>query len=214
MAQLIVPNGAQVKLKWLVAGTPMLTVLGASGTNTVAVTQTLANTIGAGVKSAFTSSGYAGCVGISAALEKVSVRDVKGPNQPEFEDTGAAVAGTNADTDFLPKNVALVVTYKTLLAGKSYRGRSYLPALMEADSEFAGTIDQACVDAGIAFITAIEAVFSGSGLSHAVLSPALPSRTTAAGDTLPPKAAFATNVTSVTSRSNIPGSQRRRLHRP
>lgn len=214
MAQLIVPNGAQVKLKWSIAGTPMLTVLGASGTNTVAVTQTLANTIGAGIKSAFTSSGYAGCVGVSAAITKVSVRDVKGANQPEYEDTGAAVLGTNADADFLPKNVALVLTYKTILAGKSYRGRSYLPGLMEADNEGAGTIDAACETAAIAFITSVEAVLSGSGLTHAVLSPALPSRTTAAGETLPPKAAFATNVTSVSSRSNIPGSQRRRLHRP
>lgn len=214
MAVLIVPNAAQIKIKWSVAGTNMLTVLGASGTNAVTVNQGTADALGSGIKSAFTTSGYAACIGTASGITKVSIRDVKIASQPEFDDSGGLVLGTNADADFLPKNVALVVTYKTLLAGKSFRGRSFLPGLVEADNSGSGLLSTVCLDAAVAFIEACEAVMTTAGLAHAVLSPALPVRTTQGGLELPAKAAFATTVTSVTTRSDIPGSQRRRLHRP
>lgn len=60
--------------------------------------------------------------------------------------TGLPLPGTGAATS-LPNNVALVVTKRTLLRGRSYRGRIYHPGLTEAlvtgnsvDGAFLGTL--------------------------------------------------------------------------
>jgi hypothetical protein len=191
----------------------MLTVLGASGTNSTAVDQAKADALDAAIKAAFVSSGFNGCLDPSSNLVSVGIRDVKGANQPEFSGNGPASPGTVVGGQIVPKSAALVLTYKTLLAGKSYRGRSYLPGITEADNDGDGNFSTTCIANAIAFMTAVQGAMTASGFAHAVLSPALPERTIN-GELEPAKAAFATPVTSISSRSTTPGSQRRRSHRP
>jgi hypothetical protein len=54
-----------------------------------------------------------------------------GPNNPPLEHTPSpAIVGTQTANP-LPNDVALVVSWKTALAGKSYRGRTYIGGLTQ-----------------------------------------------------------------------------------
>jgi len=54
------------------------------------------------------------------------------PPRADLYNTGFPVLGIKA-TEEPPHQVAAVVSTKTLYAGRSYRGRNYIPALSEAD---------------------------------------------------------------------------------
>jgi hypothetical protein len=76
--------------------------------------------------------------------------------------TGFPVAGGNAGGDELPHQVAMVVTLKTAYAGRSYRGRVYLPALTEAQFT-AGLFTAACVTAVNSCFTTLLGHIGSSG---------------------------------------------------
>lgn len=65
------------------------------------------------------------------ALEAVRITDLTTVNSPQLTDaTGLPAAGTGASPS-LPNNVALCITKRTLLRGRSFRGRIYHPGLTE-----------------------------------------------------------------------------------
>lgn len=214
MAVFVVPDGLQVKLRWDCGGVAILNVMGARGSLTTPVTQAKADTLSSSIKSSFTSSGLAACMPPSVSLQSVGVRDVNTANMAEFIGVGASVPGTAPTPQLLPRNNAIVITLRTARAGRSYRGRVYLSGLDEAKNSAGAGIDATAETAAIAFINAVKSALTAAGWTMAILSPALPERPSKPGGTLPAKPAFATDVTSVLSRSVAWGSQRRRNARP
>lgn len=164
----VVANAVQVRLLFGLGAEVAINVLNAQATPAVIVNQTLANTLGAAIKSTFTAQ-LAAQMHTSTTLQKVGVRDLRQANMPEFRDSGAAVAGTGTG-DPLPKQTALCITLRTALSGKSFRGRTYFGGYTEAANDSAGAVASATITATLAFCNAMAANFTASGLTNGVLS--------------------------------------------
>lgn len=83
------------------------------------------------------------------------------PPLADLYNTGYPRAGSIA-TEEQVHQVALVVSTKTAYAGRSYRGRNYIPALPEA-STTAGLFDNATVDAIQTYYDDLVAALGASG---------------------------------------------------
>lgn len=162
-------NGAaEVTLYYSVGGGYLaINKLGARVTGTVSFGQALANTLGAAIKTAYTTN--LAPKSSNSGLVRVGVRDLRTDNQSEYRDTGA-IALASGSGDALPAGVALCVTLRTAGSGKSFRGRMYLPGFDELQSTTTGTIDPACATSALAYCTAIQNAFRSSGLEWAVLT--------------------------------------------
>lgn len=168
MPAIVVPNTVEVRLLWSLVGAGAVNVLHATATGGLVVNQALANTLGSAIKSSFGST-WGPHVAANRTLSRVGVRDLRGPNLTEYLDTGAVAAGTGVG-DPLPPQAAICITLRTGKAGKSYRGRVYLPGGIEADNDTTGTIATAASTAAVAFITGIQSAMTASGLTLAVTS--------------------------------------------
>jgi hypothetical protein len=91
------------------------------------------NAVFADAQNALTSSGMLGRLANTAALNRVTVRDVSIPNQAEFVSTNAPVLGTSPALA-LPLSAAITVTSRTAKAGRSFRGRTYLAGWAETQN--------------------------------------------------------------------------------
>lgn len=195
MPPLVVPQGVLVRLLWSKGGTTTaINVLGARNATGAVINQTLTNTLGSSIKSAVTSSGLGALQGTTFALAQVGVRNIAIANQPEFLDTGAAVAGSGTG-DYLPPQVSFAVTLRTALAGRRYRGRTYLTGFVEAASDANGVATSGTATAAVAFITAVQSAMATSGLTLAVVSRVL---------------SITEPVTAIVSRDLLWETQRRR----
>jgi len=209
MASLVIPNAIQVRLKWML-GTSVTAynVLHASTGSGTQPTQALANTIGAAIKARYTSSGLALQHTTVTSLNKVGLRWIGAANFMEFEDAGAAVAGTGVG-DPLPRAIALVVTLRTGMVGKSYRGRVYIPGWVEGANDGAGLASAAAQTAAAAFVNGVATDLAASGYVLGVASRERPADPSA----VPPvtfKAAFITPTTTGLVRDALWDIQRRR----
>lgn len=200
MAVLIVPNAAQMRLIWSLSGALYaLNVMGVVNAGGIAITQSLANTIGAAIKTAFNTN-QAAFTNVAVSLANVGIRDIRTANSAEFLDAGAATPGTQAG-DMLPPQTALCITLRTAFAGRSFRGRVYLPGPGEAGNGATGA--SLNVATGVAFITAVKAALVSSSLDLGVIH-----RPTEAPK--PVTAGFITPVTSIVCRDAVWDTQRRR----
>jgi hypothetical protein len=135
---------------------------------------------------------------------------VRVANQAEFVGTGGLLAGTGGG-DPLPAQLAAVVTLRTALAGKSFRGRVYISGANEAENDAAGHIVAAFNTAIALFITGVQTDMATEGITLAVLS-----RPRFAN--LPPPldvetyAGAITPVTAILTRDTEWDDQRRRKH--
>lgn len=201
MPQLVVPNAGQMRLIWSLGGQLYaLNVMGVVNTGNIAITQALTNTIGTAIKSALTSSGMGAFVHTTVALANIGLRDVRTANTAEFLDTGGAVAGT-ATGDILPPQIALCITLRTAQAGRSFRGRVYLPGFGETSNTVLGVVSSTTTM--VAFVTAVKSALVASSLDLGVLSRPAPAAT-------PPRSGFVTTVTSIVARDAVWDTQRRR----
>lgn len=190
-----------MRLIWSLGGQLYaLNVLGVVNAGGIAITQALTNTIGTAIKSALTSSAHAASIHTTVALANIGLRDIRTANTAEFLDSGGAVAGTAAG-DLLPPQTAFCITLRTAQAGRSFRGRVYLPGYGESVNTAAGAL----VGAGssVAFVVAIQAALVTSSLNLGVLSRPNALR-------VPPSAGFITPVTSIVARDLVWDTQRRR----
>lgn len=170
MAVLVVPSAVLVRFIWAKSGTPFaVNVLGGRKVSATTIDQGFANTLGAAIKAAFTSSAMNGQVGTTITLQNVGVRDISAPNRPEFRDVGAAVAGITAQ-DLLPPQVALCATLRTANAGKNYRGRYYQAGYTEQSNQADGTAAPGGPTTLVAWLTAVKDAMTASGLSLAIVS--------------------------------------------
>lgn len=164
----VVANAVQVRLLWLIQTETAFNVLNFRATSSVVVNQALADSLGTQIKPSFAAQ-WAGHVAAGSSLQKVGVRDLRVANQAEYVDSGAAQNG-GAAADALPPQDAVVVTLRTAKAGRSYRGRVYLPGLSELDNTSAGVTSTAANTAAAAFINDIASRLQPLGLFLAVLS--------------------------------------------
>lgn len=95
------------------------------------------------------------------SVTTIRVEDVKPGTVATQDSVAGAVAGSNAG-DPLPAQCALVFTLATLVKGRSYRGRFYLPGVTE-DEVTAGTLNGASVTSFTTIGTQLGAVFGPSG---------------------------------------------------
>lgn len=159
-----------VRLIWTRAGVAWAyNVMAAQNTAGTAITQTLANTLGAAIKANFTSSGLAAATNIGVGLANIGVRDINTPSHVEFLDSGAAVGGSAAGK-LLPPQDAVVITLRTALAGRSYRGRFYVPGSGENSYTSTGGVATATTTACQGFVQSMIAAFAASNIIFAVWS--------------------------------------------
>lgn len=170
MPPLVVPQAALVRLIWTLGGSPYaINVLGARKTGAATIDQTVANTLGAAIKGSFGSSGAAAKISTSVSLGTVALRDISGPNNPEFRDAGAAVAGSAAG-NVLPLQVAMCITLRTARAGKSFRGRMYVPGFTVASNTATGQVLGADATIIEGWVNALRGNFTSAGLTQAIVS--------------------------------------------
>lgn len=201
MPQLIVPNAAQMRLIWAHSGQLYaLNVMGVVNAGNIAITQALVNAVGAAIKTGFGTSFLNAAVSSAVQLTNVGLRDIRTPNTSELIDTGAAVAGT-AGTDFLPPQTAFCVTLRTAFAGRSFRGRCYLPGFAEVQNTAAGVNTDPST--ATAFVAAIKAALISNALDLGVISRPNP-------DATPPRVGSINTVTAIVSRDGVWDTQRRR----
>lgn len=167
---LVVGNAALMRLIWNAGGVPSaVNVYGVDNASSAVITQALTNTVGAAVKAALTSSGLGARLGSTISLANVGLRSIASPNQPEFMDAAVATACTGSG-DLLPLNVSLCVTLRTALAGRSFRGRSFIWGWTETDNTTTGAASATAQTSAKAFVDAIETALASSGLHLAVVS--------------------------------------------
>lgn len=201
MAQLVVPNAAQLRVIYSLSGTLYaLNVYGVVNSGSISITQALTNTIGTAIKSAFTSSGQGATINAAVSLANIGLRDLRTPAQTEYIDTGAAVAGTGTG-DLLPLQTALCITLRTAFAGQRFRGRTYLCGYGEVNNTATGTIN--ATNVAVAWITAIKTALVANSLDLGVIH-----RPTEAP--LPVTSGFITPVTAIVARDAVWDTQRRR----
>ena len=194
-----------VRLIWTKSGVAWAyNVLAAQNSAGTAVTQALANALGTTIKANFTSSGLAANTCLAVGLGNIGVRDINTPNHVEFLDVGAAVPGTAAGKLLPPQN-ALVVTLRTALAGRSYRGRMYIPGSGESSYTSTGGPATANLTAAQSFAQSMIAAFTAANLTFAVWS-----RPREASGTSPSWGGAITPVTAAVARAQPFGTVRSR----
>lgn len=209
MAELVIPQGVLVRLIWRRGGADTaVNVLGATNVSAIAINQSLANSVGAAIKSSFNST-LAASVGTDVSLSQIGLRNINVANQAEFLDVNAVQAGLEGTSSLLPPQISLAVTLRTALAGPSYRGRVYLYGFTEAINDAGSLAIAATGTAAVSFVTGIQTALAAAGLTLAVLSRPQDAQPLA----VPPKlakAGWATPVTSIVLRNLAWDTQRRR----
>jgi hypothetical protein len=170
MPALEVDHAALLRLVWGLNGQDTaINVLGVHNPSNTEITQGMADSLGAAIKTAFTTSGQAAHIHPNVSLSRVGIRAIHDPNLPEFTDGGDQVQGVG--TGFLlPPQTCLVVTLRTAFAGRSFRGRSYLWGYSSDSNTFLGVAASAAGTAAKAFIDAINTALAAPGFALAVVS--------------------------------------------
>jgi hypothetical protein len=200
---LVVPNTVQVRVIWSVSAVPFaVNVLHFRNAGSVAVDQSLANGIASDVSAAFSSNvGVGGQWNSSTGITRVDVRDLNTANQPEFTAPVSGALGT-ASAELLPKQVALVVTLRTALAGRSFRGRVYVPGWSEIANQAGGVASTTTMSLADGIVRNIRANLSIRGLIMGVVS--------TRANKAPRPVNIITDVVSLAVRDNQWDNQRRR----
>lgn len=162
MPPIVIEGTLSIRVIWLLSGALLgENVLHANiGAGSV-VDQAMANTIAGHLVSAHGTSGLNGIQPTSVTLDRVDIRDVRTPNQPLI--SGAVGSAGTSVAELLPRGNALVVTARTALAGKSFRGRTYIPGLDETTSGADGRAVPAATTATVAFLDDFNGLMTGSG---------------------------------------------------
>lgn len=209
---LVIPNALMFTLNWSGETRTWKNVVGILSTGTFpTVDQTFANSQFSSMRASMVASGMLPLLASTVVLESMSVRAINIANQPEFIGTGTPLAG-GGTTDCLPLNVAMCITLRTAMAGKSFRGRIYFSGWDEATNLATARSDPAVGTACVNFLSTWNTNLAASGLAQAVLSRPAPAKT------IPEKvfagrAGQATRVTIQLARSDKWDSQRRRTGR-
>lgn len=209
---LVIPNAAMLKLRWANTGNQWLNVLGVVGNPTLPpIDATVAEAIFAAIKASTFMPAFLGCLAQSTIFQGISLRDISVANRFEFQSTGASTFGTST-TDALPLSVASVVTLRTALAGKSFRGRVYLSGFAELCNDATGRADTQSQVSSVDFINAVNTALQAHAMRLAVLSRPFAAKTIPQ-KIIPSRGGGVQAMTAAESRNNKWESQRRRTGR-
>jgi hypothetical protein len=152
---------------------------------------------------------YAPFVSISLTLNEIYITSLASATgfvysqpAPTPNPTGDEIANV------MPNNVALTVSFRTSVRGRSFRGRNYISGLPE-DAVTANTVDNTTIAAVTAGYEELMAVASGNSAKWCVVSRY--SGVDGDGDPIPRVAGIATDIASVLVVDATVDSMRRRL---
>lgn len=209
----IIPAAVEFDLTWnLSSGKQVKNVLHGSVAGGFAATAAVAQAIYAAIIGSASWTAWAAFLSNTSQLANVQLRDMRTANQPWVLSTGAATPGTSVSAA-LPPGVSLVISERTALAGRGYRGRIYLPGLA-ANALVVGTgaASAAANTAAVNFINAVSAAMTANGVTLAIANPARAAYAGRRGRAIPARAAGIVPVTSVLARLTALTSQRRRSY--
>lgn len=191
---IIITGTYEIRIVWALSGADWaVNVLHAQLPGGESVNAGLAAAWATDLNALHDSSGLAAVQPATVTIDRVGVRDLRVANQAMHEaDVNSPGTGTG---DLLVRAASVVVTMRTNLAGRSFRGRSYVPGFNEAQNGADGTIAPAASAAAAAWISGIRTAATARGHTLAVASP---------------KLGLSTPVTSQLVRDNVWDVQRRR----
>jgi len=140
----------------------------------------------------------------TVSLIAVEASDLTSDSGPQAVDTGGLPVAGDVTSRAMPNNVALCVSFRTGLRGRSFRGRNYLPGMSsDAVSEGVNEVNAAYQTSVRNAYLAVQLTIEGVGAEWVVVS--------RFHDGAPRVSGVATPVTNVVFTDNIVDSQRRRL---
>jgi len=208
---LVIPGVIEVILRWaLPNGKLVSNVLHGENLGPVPVDPALAQALFAGIVGDAAWTTYAAHIATTAALQRVDVRDLNVALAPLFESTGAAAAGTDAFFP-VPEGVALVATLKAAIAGRSGRGRVYLPGFGVDNVDAQGHAIAGLTGDAVGFVQLVSDQIFAAGMFMTIATRAHAAYVSpATGLMVPALAAGSNRVTQITVEDNVFDSQRRR----
>lgn len=205
-------NGIEVDLLWNLANGKLgvKNVMGGIVAGGFVATSTVAQAVYAAIIASASWTAYVPYIHSTAAFAGVQLRDLRQANNPFVKSTGTATAGTGAATA-LSSGLAIVVNLPTAFAGRSMRGRVYLPGI-DSSAEIAGTglVLAAAVTAAVNFVTAVQTALTASSITLAIKQPGRQQYNGVTGTLHLIRPANMQQVTTPQSRTAFFGSQRRR----
>jgi len=140
----------------------------------------------------------------TVSLIAVEASDLTSASGPQTIDTGGLPEAGGVTSRAMPSNVALCVSFRTGLRGRSFRGRNYLPGMSsDAVSEGVNEVNAAYQTSIRNAYLAVQLTIEGVGAEWVVVS--------RYADGSPRTAGVATPITNVVFTDNVVDSQRRRL---
>lgn len=209
---IVVPNAVQVNIQFtLPNGKIVQNILHGQVAAGFAATAAIAEAVRASIAGSAAWTSWAAFLNSATTFSAVAIKDLRSAGLPLVFSTGAAVAGTAAaGTNALPADTSVAITLRTAQAGRSKRGRVFLPGLSNLGIATTGAMLATAQTAAVNLVTQFQTSMSASGITLSLINPARQAYTGRAGAAIPARAAGVVNVTSITSRSTTLRTQRRR----
>jgi hypothetical protein len=204
------PNTVAVRLRWLFNNTTQYNILHGQYTIAGPLSPNIAENIFSAIKANAAWTTFAGHLATTMGFAGVDVLDLRSPNIPPVSSTSLISPGTGTGAALGPQN-STVMTLRTAFTGRSFRGRTFLFGYTVAATDANGHIVAQVNTDAVAFMNAVQAAMSAQAITLAIRSPALPSRPSKPGGTLPPKDFTITPVTLIQARDTVWDTNRRRL---
>jgi hypothetical protein len=206
----LVPSCAHISIHWaLPSGKSGFNVLTGRYTGTFAGSVAQANAILAALTTGAPATALLSHMPATVAINDVQIRDIAVANQPVITSQPPGAAGTAAGIA-LPNEVALVITKRTAGAGRSNRGRMYIPGWTVAAVAADNTAIAAVITDLQAWANTIQNALNGSGYQLVIPNPARAAYIGSTGTAHPARPAGSVTVQSLQVRDNHFDSQRRR----
>lgn len=209
----IIPNCIEVDIVWnIVPSKQVKNVLHGQVSAGFNATAAVAQAIYAAIIASGQWTTYKAYVNAGCSLQGVNLRDLRSANMPLVTSTGGATSGTGAGLA-LPAGVSAVLSLKTNSAGRSNRGRIYLPGLDSTCLNLnTGQFLSAFQTAAAGLLTEIETALTAQSITHSIANPARQQYTGRKGAVHAARPAGLVQVTSGVLRNLQPYSQRRRQY--
>jgi len=207
---LVIPQTAQMRLIWQLANTVASNVLHAIVPDDFHWTQTDVDDVFNGITASPGWALIAPLLATTTTLLGIEIKDLRAANLAGIPSSAPEDAGTGGD-NALPDQLAILASLKTAQAGRSFRGRVYIPGWTVLASNPVGVPTGDAVTAALGFVTSVAAAMAVKNFELAIghrghalyVSPAT-------GLNVPAELAGSVVVTSIT----VPGrkfeTQRRR----